>query len=117
MTDQDLLTDNYFDCVDLSSGYHQIPIHEKSKDLFCIILPQGKFRYCVVPQGTSPSCNLFNIATDEEIRGKPGYFKNIDDILATAKTIDQLEQRMEKLLNTCRRKSMKHSLHKFCLGE
>ena len=94
----------FFGSVDLSSGYHQIPLHEESKDLFCIILPQGKFRFTVLPQGTSPSCDIFNICTDDEIRGELGYFKDIDDILTTGKDLDQLEQRMETLLKICRRK-------------
>ena len=51
----------YFSTLDLSSRYHQIRLAEASRDLFTIILPQGKYRYTVFPQGTSSSCDIFNI--------------------------------------------------------
>ena len=80
----------FFSTIDLSSGYHQLTLHEDDRDLFAIILPQGKFRYRVLPQGISPASDLFNIMTDEDIRNKPGFFKNMDDVLTTGKDIHQL---------------------------
>ena len=65
----------------MSSGFLQIELHEDSRDLFTIILPYGKFRYKVLPQGTASSPEVFNIATDERIKGKEGVFKNVDDIM------------------------------------
>ena len=44
-----------FASVDMSSGYHQIAIDESSRDIFTVILPAGKFRYCTLPQGASVS--------------------------------------------------------------
>ena len=58
----------FFAAVDLSSGYNQIYLPKKYRDYFCIILPQGKFRFTRVPQGSSPASDLFNIATDVDIR-------------------------------------------------
>ena len=37
-------TDKWFCTIDLSSGYFQINLDEEDRDLFAIILPQGKFR-------------------------------------------------------------------------
>ena len=62
----------YFCTLDLSSGYHQIRLAEESRDLFTIILPMGKYRYIVLPQGTSSSCDISNIMTDGAIRGVEG---------------------------------------------
>ena len=55
----------------------------------------------------SPSCDIFNICTDDKIRGEPGYFKNIDDILTTAIDMNQ---------HICRSKNMKLNPKKFQLG-
>ena len=51
-----------------SSGYYQIPIPEKDRDLFAFLLPQGKFRFTKLPQGTKPAGDIFNIISDEELR-------------------------------------------------
>ena len=34
----------YFGVLDMTSGYNQIQIPEQYRDLFTIILPQGKYR-------------------------------------------------------------------------
>ena len=60
--------EGYFCTIDLSSGYHQIELAEESRDLFAVVLPNGKYRFTVLPQGTSSSCDVFNIITDVGIR-------------------------------------------------
>ena len=47
--------DRFFAAIDMSSGYSQIPLDEDSRNMFTIILPQGKYRFCVLPQGLSVS--------------------------------------------------------------
>ena len=47
--------ETWFCSVDMSSGYHQVNLHEDSRETFTIVLPAGKFRYCVLPQGASVS--------------------------------------------------------------
>ena len=91
----------------MSSGYHQVSIHEDSRDIFSIILPSGKYRYCTLPQGASVSSDYFNICTDDDIRGMPGMYKNIDDVLITGNDMEKLEERLEKMLKVCERKNMK----------
>merc|ERR1711940_465986 len=73
--------EGYFCTIDLSSGYHQIELAEESRDLFAVALPNGKYRFTVLPQGTSSSCDIFNIITDVGIRDVEGFHKNVDDIL------------------------------------
>ena len=109
-------SEGFFCTIDLSSGYHQIALAEESRDLFAIVLPQGKYRYTVLPQGAASSCDIFNLLTDSNIRNKVGYYKNIDDILTSAKDITQLEQRLRALLSTCREKNMKLNPSKFNVG-
>ena len=108
--------ETWFCSVDMSSGYHQVYMHEDSRDTFTIVLPAGKFRYCVLPQGASVSSNHFNICTDPELRGTPGVYKNIDDVLVSASSIIMLEQRMEKMLQVCLKKNMKLNPDKVQLG-
>ena len=95
-----------FCSVDMSSGYYQVNLHEDSRDIFTIVLPAGKFRYCILPQGASVSSDYFDICTDQDIRGAPGFYKNIDDVLVSASGMEMLEQRMEKMLQVCLKKNI-----------
>ena len=62
-----------------------------------------------MPQGAGPSSDLFNIHTDQQLRGTKGVYKNVDDILTAAPTPGQLEQKMEQVLKVCRKRNMKLS--------
>ena len=86
--------DKYFAAVDFSSGFSQLPLAEESRDLFNIILPWGKYRYCVLPQGLNVSPELFAINTAEDIRNTEGVFKNADDVLGGGQRLEQLDERM-----------------------
>ena len=58
----------YYAVFDLTSGFHQVHLPEEYRDLFSIVLQNGKFRYKVLPQGTNLSPDIFNIVTDGELR-------------------------------------------------
>ena len=62
------------------------------------------------------SSDFFNIFTDKEIRGKAGFFKNVDDVLTTARSIQELEERLRTLFTVCRNRNMKLAPSKFQLG-
>ena len=64
-----------------------------------IILPMGNYRYTVLPQGTSSSCDIFNIMTDGGIRGVEGHFKNIDDMLTTSSSDGAETQKIARNLS------------------
>ena len=102
-----------FGVIDLVQGFHQIPVHEDSRGLLTIILPQGKYCFTCLPQGLVCSTDFFNLLTDPDNRNKEGFYKNVDDILTAAQDIRQLESRLKKLLTICRKRNMKISPSKF----
>ena len=57
-----------FATLDSNSGYYQVPIREKYRDLFVFLIPQRKYRFCRLPQGSKPASDIFNIVSDPEIR-------------------------------------------------
>ena len=73
--------DKYFSCIHFSSGFSQLPLEEENRGLFNIILPWGKYRYCVLPQGTCMSPDIFDINTSKNIRNEAGIYRNADDAL------------------------------------
>ena len=89
----------YFAAVDFSSGFSQLPLAEESRHLFNIILPWGKYRYCVLPQGLNVSHKLFDINTAEEIRNTPGIWKNSDDVLGGGRKLEELDERMRRIFS------------------
>ena len=101
--------DKYFAAVDFSSGFGQLPLAEESRDLFNIILPWGKYRYCVLPQGLNVSPELFDINTAEDIRNTEGVFKNADDVLGGGQRLEQLDERMRRVFTLCRKRGIKLS--------
>merc|ERR1712105_547766 len=81
----------YFCAIDMSSGYSQIPLSEECRDMFTILLPQGKFRFTVLPQGLSVSPELFDLSTAPEIRNTSDCCKNADDTLADGTSLRALQ--------------------------
>ena len=108
--------DKYFAAVDFSSGFSQLPLAEESRHLFNIILPWGKYRYCVLPQGLNVSPELFDINTADEIRNTEGIWKNADDVLGGGSRLEQLDERMRRVFSVCRKRGIKLSPSKLQCG-
>ena len=84
--------------------------------MFNILLPWGKYRYCVLPQGLSVSPELFDINTAEEIRNTEGIWKNADDVLGGGSRLEELDQRMRHVFTVCKRRGIKLSPSKLQCG-
>merc|ERR1712030_225078 len=106
----------YFAAVDFSSGFSQLHLAEESRHLFNIILPWGKYRYCVLPQGLNVSLELFDIYMAEEIRNTDGIWKNADDVLGGGRKLEQLDERMRCVFSVCRKRGIKLSPSKLQCG-
>ena len=106
-----------FVTLDFSSGYYQLPIPEKDRDPFAFLLPQGKFRFTRLPQGTKPAGDIFNIISDEELREIKQAQKNMDDILLSETSYKTLDPVIDKVLSICRRENMNLNPDKFKVGK
>ena len=105
-----------FVTLDFSSRYYQVYLPEEYRDSFAILLPQGKFQFARLPQGSSPAGDIFNIVTDEDLRDLEDVHKNMDDLMATAKNFDDIKNILDQNLQTCRRKNIKLNKKKFNIG-
>jgi hypothetical protein len=70
--------------------------------MMTFILPLGKFRYTRAPMGLNASSDEFCRRTDEALAGVDGVVKVVDDILVQAEDYNQLEERLEQVLERCR---------------
>ena len=97
-------------------GYFQCKIHEDDKHLFTFLLPGGNYQYNSTPMGVLPSCDHFNIMTDEAFRGTE-VLKEVDDVLSQAKSVMELVAAVKVMLDRCREYNIKLSKSKMEFGE
>ena len=82
--------------MDLTSGYHQIPLDEESQNLLCISTPMGRYKYLVMAQGVCSASDIFNFLTDGSMRYDGSEaIKNMDDILMHGQTLEELEKKLK----------------------
>ena len=70
-----------FSTIDLASAYHQVPLHEESRDLTAFITHEGLFRYCRVPYGLSSAPSAFQKMMSTILKGLPGVQNYLDDVI------------------------------------
>ena len=81
----------YFTTLDLSSGYWQIRVHEKSREKTAFVTPQGQFEFLVMPFGLANAPSVFQRLMQKALAGlNPADFVSvyIDDIVIFSETLD-----------------------------
>ena len=108
----DLLTNlkhsRYFTSFDCTSGFHQIPLDESSKEFLTIGNEYGQFRYNVMPQGFKNSPAHFQRVMDDLFRCVPQseLLVYIDDLLVHSPTIEDNLTGIEKTLELLASKNL-----------
>ena len=88
--------------MDLTSGYHQIPLDEESQNLLVISTSMGRFKYLVLAQGVCSASDIFNYLTDGSMRYDGSEtIKNMDDVLMHGRTMEELKKKLEVFLKYC----------------
>ena len=107
----------YFAKLDAISGFYQIGLDEESSHLTTFLIPQGRFRWLRCPMGSSSSSDEWCRRSDDAVRGICGVSKLVDDVLVVSNSIEQLEERLMKVLTKCREAGIALSRRKFEIGE
>jgi hypothetical protein len=81
----------YFSCVDLCSGYHQMPLDDQAQEMSAITTHLGVFEWLVTPFGLASAPAHFSRCVGAMLAGMT--YRNavsfIDDILIYSPTFDQ----------------------------
>lgn len=104
-----------FSVIDLSSGFHQIPIiGEKSRDITSFSTPDGSFRWKVVPFGLNVSPNSFSRMMAIAFSGVPAgtAFLYIDDIIVVGCSENHHLKNLRKVFETLRKYNLKINPYK-----
>ncbi|KAH3901663.1 uncharacterized protein SCDLUD_001433 [Saccharomycodes ludwigii] len=87
-----------FTTLDLHSGYHQLRLNEKSKDLTSFTTPFGHFRYEVLPFGIKTAPKNFSRFMSKLLDGIENVYVYLDDILIATRDKTEHYKILEKVL-------------------
>ena len=67
--------------TDAKDGYHSVPLAVEDRPLSMFITEEGRFQYCVAPQGYLASGDGYNQRYDNIIAEVPRKTKCVDDVI------------------------------------
>ncbi|XP_003737424.1 uncharacterized protein K02A2.6-like [Galendromus occidentalis] len=104
---QRLAKGRVFSKIDLRSAYHQIPLHESSRDLTAFVSPWGLFRYTRVCFGLASAPAAFQAFMEETLKDLEGVICYLDDVLVVGETRQVHDERVRGLLRTLSERGLK----------
>lgn len=87
-----------FSTIDLASAYHQLPLHEDSRDLTGFITHDGLFRYCRVPYGLVSAPSAFQKMMETVLKGLPGVRNYLDDVIVAGSSLEEHDRSLRAVL-------------------
>lgn len=99
----------HFTVLDLSNGFHQIPLAENSRDITAFSSDDGHFRWKVLPFGLSISPNSFSRMMSIAFSGLPPHkmFLYMDDIIVLGRTEKNHLNNLRDTFLACRMRNLK----------
>jgi hypothetical protein len=91
----------FFAVMDAVQGYFQIALTDAASKLTTFLLPWGKLRYLRGPMGLCSTNDIWCLLSDYVISGFPWAKKIVDDILVWASTLEELYDRIKRILFKC----------------
>ena len=111
-----LATDHYFTKIDLSKGYWQIPMEEKSKKYTAFITHNGLYQFEVMPFGLVNSAATFSRVMRIVLHGMVNVHNYIDDILIHTSTWEEHIEKVKEVFKRLRRANLTARPSKCCIG-
>lgn len=99
----------FFSVLDLFSGFHQIPLHEESRDITSFSTEEGSFRFKVLPFGLNVAPNSFSRMMQLAFAGATPMqcFLYMDDIIVTGCSSKRHIQNLRDIFKLCRKFNLK----------
>ncbi len=89
----------FFSKMDLTMGFWQVLLDEKSSYMCTFSTPYGRYRYLRLPFGISPAPEVFHRMVADVIRDLPGVLHFVDDILVWGATKAEHDARLREVLD------------------
>lgn len=98
----------YFSCLDLMSGFHQIPLSENSRDFTSFSTENGSFRFKRLPYGLKVAPNSFQRMMTIAFSGlTPSKAFLYMDLMVIATSEGQMIKNLREVFETCRKFNLK----------
>ncbi|CAL9706462.1 unnamed protein product [Knipowitschia caucasica] len=89
----------YYSQIDLSSAYHQLPLHPESRKLTAFITHDGLFQFTRVPFGLASAPSAFQKMMETILKDLPGVQNYLDDIIIYGASREEHDLRLQAVLN------------------
>ena len=83
-----LINVKYLSLIDVSSGYHNLKLDERSSYLMAFACQFGRYKYKRLPFGAASAGDMFQWKIKEIFKNLPNVFSTADDILAVGYDTD-----------------------------
>lgn len=93
-----LANKEYFTVLDLKEGFWQVELEEASSRICAFSTPFGCYRFLRLPYGINVSCEVFQRFNNKYFGDIEGVHIYVDDILIAAKTLEEHDSILEKVI-------------------
>lgn len=99
----------YFTTIDLASGFHQIPLHDKDIEKTAFSVNNGKYEFVRLPFGLKNAPAIFQRVMDDVLHEHIGKicYVYIDDIIIFGETLEKQLSNLKIILETLRKANFK----------
>ncbi|XP_049302010.1 retrovirus-related Pol polyprotein from transposon opus isoform X6 [Bactrocera dorsalis] len=87
----------YFTCLDMASGYYQIPMHEESVECTAFVTPDGQYDFLAMPFGLKNAPSIFQRTVMQTLGDLANTFVVVymDDVMVAAATKSEALERLQ----------------------
>ena len=106
-----------FSTLDLQSAYHQVMLHEDSRNLTAFITQDGLFRFKRVPYGLASAPGCFQRMMSIILKGQAGVQCYLDDIIVSGTTAEDHDKNLKSVLQRIDKAGLKLNFEKCCMRQ
>ncbi|XP_057376543.1 uncharacterized protein LOC130697744 [Daphnia carinata] len=108
----------FFSCLDLASGYWQVPVALEDREKTAFVTPDGLYQFTRLPFGLSNAPATFQRLMDRVLAGLKWHMclVYLDDILVFGRSFDEHLTRLELVLTALERANLTLNIDKCVFG-
>ena len=106
----------YFSKLDASQGFYNLQLDEKSTKLCTVATPFGRYSFLRMPFGIASAPEIFHAKIAQLFENIAGVKVSMDDIVTYAKTREEHDKLLTKVLGIIRKAGIKLNLSKCEIG-